>query len=90
MNAFLINAIGVGAALCSMSSFLPQIAKIMRDKDVSGVSLRMYFVSVTGFALWIAYGIALKSWPLIAANCVSLGLSALILGLKVHYSRRAS
>jgi MtN3 and saliva related transmembrane protein len=55
MNLSGPNLIGVVAALCSMSSFVPQIVKIWRDRDASGVSLRMYGVTVTGFGLWTAY-----------------------------------
>ena len=40
-----------------MTSFLPQVIKIAREKDASSVSLRMYVVTVTGFALWIVYGL---------------------------------
>ena len=87
MSALLTNAIGVGAALCSMASFVPQVAKIIRERDASSVSLRMYVVTVAGFALWIAYGVALKSWPLMASNAISLALSALILALKLRHSR---
>jgi len=86
LSTLITNAIGVGAALCSMASFLPQVVKIIRERDASAVSLRMYIVTVTGFALWTAYGVALKSWPLIASNAISFALSALILGLKLRYS----
>lgn len=85
MASLLITAVGVGAALCSMASFVPQVTKIWREKDASAVSLRMYFVSVTGFALWIAYGASLQSWPLVASNTVCLGLSAAILVLKWRF-----
>ena len=37
----LADLVGTGAALCSMTSFVPQIAKIVRERDASGVSLRM-------------------------------------------------
>jgi MtN3 and saliva related transmembrane protein len=81
-----INAVGVAAAVCSMASFIPQAVKIIREHDASSVSLRMYAVTVTGFSLWTAYGVLLHSWPLIGSNSVSLGLSGLILGLKLRYS----
>lgn len=87
MSALLTNVIGTGAALCSMASFVPQGVKIIRERDASAISLPMYIVTVTGFALWTAYGAFLKSWPLVGSNAVSLLLSALILGLKLHYSR---
>jgi len=76
------DVIGTGAALCSMASFVPQIVKIVRERDASAVSLRMYAVTVTGFSLWIAYGVLTKAWPVMAANTVCLVLSAAILALK--------
>ena len=88
MPAWLADALGTGAALCSMSSFVPQILKIRRERDASSVSLRMYAVTVTGFSLWIAYGLFIRSWPVIGANAVCLALSATILVLKRRYDQR--
>lgn len=81
------NLVGTLAALCSMTSFAPQIVKIWRERDASSVSLRMYVVTVTGFCLWIAYGVLSKSWPVIVANSVCLIMSATILALKWRFSR---
>ncbi|WP_414692511.1 SemiSWEET family sugar transporter [Phenylobacterium sp.] len=86
----LANAVGVGAALCSMTSFVPQIRKIWRDRDASSVSLRMYIVTVTGFTLWTAYGALIGSWPVTGSNLVCLLLSGTVLGLKWRFSRRAA
>jgi MtN3 and saliva related transmembrane protein len=82
------DLIGTAAALCSMASFTPQIVKIWREKDASSISLRMYVVTVTGFALWISYGLLTKSWPVVGANTVCLILSAFILGLKWRFRNR--
>lgn len=79
------DLVGTAAALCSMASFTPQIVKIWREKDASSISLRMYVVTVTGFALWIAYGVLTTSWPVIGANSVCLALSAVILTLKWRF-----
>ena len=85
MNHWVIDAVGVAAAVCSMTSFVPQVVKIWREKDASSVSLRMYVVTVTGFTLWTVYGVLLKSWPLIGSNLISLTLAAIILVLKLRY-----
>jgi MtN3 and saliva related transmembrane protein len=77
------NLVGVGAALCSMGSFAPQALKILRERDASGVSARMYAITVIGFSLWSVYGALLHSWPLVGANVVCLALSGLILILKL-------
>jgi len=79
------DLVGIAAALCSIGSFAPQAVKIMRERRAAGVSLRMYAVTVTGFALWTIYGFLLKSWPLIVSNLASLGLSGLVLGLTLRF-----
>jgi MtN3 and saliva related transmembrane protein len=90
MPHLLANAIGVVAALCSMSSFVPQIVKIVRDHDADSVSFPMYVVTVSGFVFWIAYGIAIASWPVAVSNTVNLALSAAILVLKMRYSKEGA
>lgn len=82
MEDHLINVVGTAAALCSMTSFTPQILKIWREKDASSVSMRMFMLTVTGFVLWTTYGVLLGSWPVAVANAVCLVLSAVILALK--------
>lgn len=79
--------VGAAAALCSMSSFGPQIVKIWRERDATSVSLRMYLVTVTGFSLWIGYGLLIGSWPVVGSNSVCLALSATVLALKWRFSR---
>lgn len=72
-----------------MASFGPQVVKLWREKDASAVSLRTYAVTVTAFILWVIYGAALKSWPLIVSNAVCVGMSGVILGLKLKFDRNS-
>ena len=81
------NVVGTVAALCSMTSFAPQIAKIWRDRDASEVSLTMYLVTVAGFCLWIGYGLLIGSWPVAVSNTVCLAMSGAVLALKWRFSR---
>ena len=80
------DIVGTGAALCSMTSFGPQIVKIWKERDASSVSLRMYLVTVTGFVLWTTYGVLIGSWPVIASNIVCLAMSGAVLALKWRFS----
>ena len=86
MNIILVDAVGAAAAVCSMSSFVPQVLKILRERDAEAVSAPMYVVTVAGFALWTSYGVMLGQWPLIAANAISLALAASVLALKLRFS----
>jgi MtN3 and saliva related transmembrane protein len=81
------NVVGTVAALCSMTSFAPQIAKIWRDRDASEISLSMYLVTVTGFGLWSGYGLLIGSWPVTVSNLVCLAMSGAVLALKWRFSR---
>lgn len=89
MEFSLASLIGVVAGLCSTSSFVPQVLKALREGDTEAISKRMYIVTVSAFSLWIAYGVMIESWPIIAFNIASLVLSGAILVLKVRSSRRS-
>lgn len=84
----LVNGVGTLAGLCSMTSFVPQLIKIAREKRAEGISLRTYMVTVTGFVLWVAYGLMLGSWPVAASNTVCLLLAAAILVLRWRYGEQ--
>ena len=81
----LTNIIGTAAALFSITSFIPQIAKIMKTKDASGVALKTYAFTVTCFVLWVIYGYRLGAWPITIANSFALVMSATVLVLKWRY-----
>ena len=82
------EAIGGVAAVCSTTSFAPQLVKIWRDKASGEVSLPMYVLTGSAFVLWSLYGAMLGSWPLLAANVVSLALASAILALQLRYRGR--
>jgi MtN3 and saliva related transmembrane protein len=89
MHAILADAVGASAAVCSTTSFAPQLVKIWREKTSGDVSLRMYVLTVSAFVMWSVYGAMLGSWPLVAANLVSLALASAILLLQLRYRGRA-
>jgi MtN3 and saliva related transmembrane protein len=82
MDERIINAVGTVAALCTIVSFMPQIVKIIRERDASSVSLKMYVFTVAAFTFWTAYGVFLEAWPIVAANVTSLVIAAATLGCK--------
>ncbi|MBF0665510.1 MAG: hypothetical protein IR159_08225, partial [Brevundimonas sp.] len=58
------NAVGSAAALCSITSFAPQMIKIWKTRDASSVSLRTYALTVACFVLWVVYGVMIQAWPI--------------------------
>ena len=83
----LADLIGSLAACLTTVSFVPQAWLTFRTRDVSGVSLMMYSVFTAGVALWLAYGVLLRSWPMVIANAITLVLALMILAMKVVFRR---
>jgi MtN3 and saliva related transmembrane protein len=84
----LTTVVGALATLASTTSFAPQAWKIILTRDASAISTRMYAITVTGFTLWLTYGILLGQWPLIVTNAICLALSSFILAMKLLPGRK--
>lgn len=85
MSDPIANIVGTAAALCSISSFAPQIIKIWKARDASAVSLRTYSLTVTCFALWVGYGVLTTAWPVIVANACALVMAMGVLVMKWRF-----
>lgn len=77
--------IGYPAAVLTTAAFVPQAWKSWRTRDLSGISLPMYALFTTGVALWLAYGLAIGSLPVIVANGLTLVLALVVLALKLRH-----
>ncbi|CAN7639838.1 PQ-loop domain-containing transporter [Rhizobium sp. LjRoot98] len=70
--------IGYLASLCSVTSFVPQVWKVFKTGDTAAISARMYALTVSGFALWSAFGLIRGEWPIILTNTICFCLSGCI------------
>ena len=77
--------LGYIAATLTTLSFVPQAVQAIRSKDTRSISLPMYATFTVGVAFWLGYGVMLQSLPIIVSNVVTLGLSALILSMKLRH-----
>ena len=85
MDAGWIQLIGTLGAICTTAAFIPQVLQIWRTRSAKDVSLPMYVIFTAGVVFWLAYGIALVAWPIIAANIVTLGLALAVIGMKLKF-----
>jgi MtN3 and saliva related transmembrane protein len=81
----LTSIIGFTAASLTTAAFVPQAIKIWRTRSARDISLGMYALFTLGVALWLVYGIFINSWPVIAANLVTLLLAVAVLVMKVKF-----
>lgn len=82
------NTTGFAAAILTTTAFAPQVAMAWRTgaRDLSWVMLAMFG---TGVGLWLLYGIAVGSWPVIAGNAVT-GLQIIVIGILKAFPRSRS
>jgi MtN3 and saliva related transmembrane protein len=74
---------GYLAAFLTTIAFVPQAHQSWKTRDLSGVSLPMYSLFSLGVLAWLIYGILIHSWPIIAANSLTLLLACIVLYLKI-------
>ena len=85
MNPVLTEAIGTAAAVLTTICWLPQVWKIVRERDTRAISFGANFACALGVACWLVYGAALIDWPLIGSSAATLALLLAILALKLRH-----
>ena len=82
-----VNHLGFAAAVCTTGAFIPQVLLVWRQRGAPGISSGMYLLFILGVALWLFYGIALGSMPVVIANGITLMLASSVLGMKWYFER---
>jgi MtN3 and saliva related transmembrane protein len=85
----LAEIVGVGAALLTTSSFVPQAVKVVRTRETAAISLAMYSLFTAGITLWLVYGLLTSQWTIVVANGVTVVFAAIILAMKLGEGARA-
>jgi len=88
MNA--LDLLGLVATCFTTSSFVPQVWRTWKTRDVSGISLPTYVIITIGLALWLVYGWLRGDMPLMVANAVMVVLTGAITVMKLRFERRAA
>jgi MtN3 and saliva related transmembrane protein len=80
-----LDWLGYMAAVLTTASFVPQALKTIRTRDTHSISTAMYAIFTTGVLLWLAYGVAIDSWPIVLSNALTALLAGTVLALKLRY-----
>lgn len=84
----LVELVGYTAAVLTTFAFVPQVIKTWRSQSVGDLSFVTLGAFTGGVCLWLVYGIALSSPPIIAANATTLLLNGVLLALKIRHGRQ--
>ena len=82
-----VELVGFAAAILTTCAFVPQVMMVWRQRGAPGISTGMYTMFIVGIALWLVYGLALRSWPMVIANGITLLLAVSILVMKLYFER---
>jgi MtN3 and saliva related transmembrane protein len=80
-----VELIGFTAATLTSLCWLPQAWRTLRTRDTRAISLWTQALFACGTALWLAYGVQILSWPVIAANALTLLLVLAIIAMKLRF-----
>jgi MtN3 and saliva related transmembrane protein len=85
----LTHIIGIAASVFTSSTLLPQLVKIVKEKNADGTSYGMLLVLFIGLSLWIWYGIKKDDLIIIIANAFSLLINLIVAVLTIMYRKKA-
>lgn len=82
-----VDQLGFAAAVCTTGAFVPQVVLVWRQRGAPGISTGMYLMFIAGVAMWLMYGLALDSLPVVLANGITLLLATAVLSMKLYFER---
>ena len=71
--------IGTIAGILTSVSMIPQLIKVLKEKDVENLSWGMIAVLLTGVSIWVVYGIMKDELPIILSNGFSVLVNTTLL-----------
>ncbi len=89
MTATVLAFVASGWALLMALSPLLQVRAIRRTGSSDGVSVGYFAVLIVGFALWVAYGLAIANPALVVPNAVAavIGVATIVIARRYRGGR---
>jgi len=82
------TVIGTIAGILTSVSMIPQLIKVLKEKDVENLSWGMIAVLLTGVSLWVVYGIMKDELPIILSNGFSVLVNTILLIYYFKYKNK--
>jgi len=79
--------VGIIAGIFTSVSLLPQLVKIIREKQAENLSYATLLVLITGLGCWIWYGTLREDWPIIITNSFSFLVNLLVIIFTFKYKK---
>ncbi|MDQ0477243.1 MULTISPECIES: SemiSWEET transporter [Chryseobacterium] len=82
------NILGLVAGAFTSVAMLPQLIKVLKEKDVEDLSLLMMLFLITGLSLWVWYGVLKDELPIILSNAFAVVVNIILLSSYFIYRKK--
>lgn len=66
------NVLGIIAGVLTSVSMIPQLIKVIKEKDAENLSWVMITILISGLSLWVWYGFIKDELPIILSNAFAV------------------
>lgn len=80
--------IGIVAGICTSISLLPQLIKLIKEKNARDLSITYLIILLAGLALWVWYGTRQEDLPIMITNAFAATLTVAILVVGIRFKNR--
>ncbi|WP_288445319.1 SemiSWEET transporter [uncultured Chryseobacterium sp.] len=84
------NLLGIIAGVLTSVAMLPQLIKVIRQKNADDLSWGMLMVLISGLSLWVWYGFLKDELPIIISNAFAVIVNVTLLICCMIYKKRSS
>lgn len=73
------NILGIVAGVLTSISMIPQLVKVLKEKNAEDLSWTMILVLISGLSLWVWYGFIKDELPIILSNAFAVVVNIVLL-----------
>lgn len=84
------NLLGIIAGILTSIAMLPQLIKVIRQKNADDLSWAMLLVLISGLSLWVWYGFIKNELPIILSNAFAVLVNITLLTFCIIYKKKSS
>lgn len=84
-----VNVLGIVAGVLTSVSMIPQLIKVIKEKNVEDLSMVMILVLICGLSLWVWYGILQNELPIILSNAFAVLVNLTLLVCFISFRKKS-
>lgn len=82
------NLLGIIAGILTSVSMIPQVIKVLKEKNAEDLSWMMILVLISGLSLWVWYGFIKDELPIILSNAFAVLVNIILLICCIIYKKK--